>query len=353
MIDVAVIGGGPAAIAVSIHLRKRGLTVVQLDAADHRQSCHAAAQTIGLSAIELLRNLGIDTSHLADLARFPDEVQVEWSQAGTGDTHLFAMMPRSLIVDQAILRGALIAIADRTGVTRWRVSPGSIELRNRNGCWEIDAGQHAACARIVIDATGRAASVIRRHGAKLIVFDSLTAWTMIVSRTQKNTTICVASERDGWRFECACAGMLHITFVGDRESEVDQEAGLPESLMVLCRQRGFDAAAKVLQKTSAAVAYLDRAVTPGMLAIGDAAMALDPLSAGGLGRALHSAETAAGAVANALDGDLRNLLSYEKDRRRAISEHVSQRSRFYGSSRFTSEPFWKRRSASIQNDSRS
>lgn len=349
MIDVAVVGGGPAGIAACIHLRKAGLTVLQFDPADHRDDTYAAAQTVGRSTIEQLCNLGLETSLLADFARLPNVVRVDWSEEIPGSTDIFAAMPRSLVIDQSILRRALMAIAEREGVVRRQSNPGSLRLQRHNDWWEIDNDQHAARAKIIVDATGRKASLIRRHGAKLIMLDALAAWTVIVPCAATDTTVNVAAERDGWRFECTCAGKLHITFVGDQDSEQDQGLGLPVSLLSHCRRRGIDAVAskRAAQKTSAAVSYLDRAVVPAMLAIGDAAMSLDPLSAGGIARALHSAERAANAVTSALDGDLRQLAEYEKSRRRAVAEHVSQRSEFYGTCRFSSEPFWRKRSASV------
>jgi flavin-dependent dehydrogenase len=104
-------------------------------------------------------------------------------------------------------------------------------------------------------------------------------------------------------------------------------------------------------KVSAAVAYLDRAVVPAMLAVGDAAMAFDPLCAEGIGKAIRSGERAATAIIDALHGRFEALVSYENGRRTELSDHLRARTRFYGQSKYQPEPFWRARAILRQEQS--
>jgi flavin-dependent dehydrogenase len=72
-------------------------------------------------------------------------------------------------------------------------------------------------------------------------------------------------------------------------------------------------------------------------------MALDPLCAEGIAKAILSGERAAIAIIEALRGRFGALVQYERTRRSELLEHLHSRAEFYGQSKYRSEPFWETR----------
>jgi flavin-dependent dehydrogenase len=84
------------------------------------------------------------------------------------------------------------------------------------------------------------------------------------------------------------------------------------------------------------------------LAAGDAAIAVDPITGGGVVRALRSAQGAAATALACLEGDPAEALpSYETTRDADWASYLQERSAYYAlERRWEEEPFWARRHAS-------
>jgi hypothetical protein len=102
---------------------------------------------------------------------------------------------------------------------------------------------------------------------------------------------------------------------------------------------------------AAGTQFIDRAIAPGWLAIGDALIALDPLSAGGITGALEDAITATDAIVRLLGlpdcGEARDLRSNYATRADAtLNRYLVERCAIYGlERRWTKSRFWQRRAA--------
>jgi flavin-dependent dehydrogenase len=81
------------------------------------------------------------------------------------------------------------------------------------------------------------------------------------------------------------------------------------------------------------------------LAVGDAALAVDPISGSGVVRALRTARAAAATVLAMLTGDeSRPIAAYEAERDRECTQYLRERAQYYGAERrWDSAPFWRRR----------
>ena len=80
------------------------------------------------------------------------------------------------------------------------------------------------------------------------------------------------------------------------------------------------------------------------LAVGDAALAVDPISGSGVVRALQTAKAAAATVLSCLAGDESAIAAYEAERDRECTEYLFKRARYYGMERrWPNAPFWRRR----------
>jgi flavin-dependent dehydrogenase len=110
------------------------------------------------------------------------------------------------------------------------------------------------------------------------------------------------------------------------------------------RLRGRHAGpARVLAAVSA---HLHPAAGPGWIAAGDAAMAVDPLSGGGVCLALRSGMRAAGTILRELSGDRDAAREYSADVERAFTAYTDQWRCFYARERrFGAHEFWRRRAA--------
>jgi 2-polyprenyl-6-methoxyphenol hydroxylase-like FAD-dependent oxidoreductase len=70
------------------------------------------------------------------------------------------------------------------------------------------------------------------------------------------------------------------------------------------------------------------------LAVGDAALAVDPISGSGVVRALRTAVAAAGAARPALDGARDSLAAYDDDRNRECTAYLVERASYYAMERW-------------------
>lgn len=102
------------------------------------------------------------------------------------------------------------------------------------------------------------------------------------------------------------------------------------------------------QVASAASHRLERAGSSGRwLAVGDAAMAVDPVSGSGILRALVSGEAAGLATAHWLLGRREPAYDYERWLDSCFAEYKTQRHLCYGlETRWRTGPFWRRRQTS-------
>jgi flavin-dependent dehydrogenase len=90
--------------------------------------------------------------------------------------------------------------------------------------------------------------------------------------------------------------------------------------------------------------WIETASGPGWLAVGDAALACDPLSSQGMFNAFYSALMAANALRRALAGDPNALADYQRIIARVVDAYRENLAAYYSmESRWPASPFWARR----------
>jgi flavin-dependent dehydrogenase len=210
-------------------------------------------------------------------------------------------------------------------------------------------------ARFVIDASGRAAAIARRCGARRQRDDRLVGVLGIVGPDRDAARVAgtlVETDRDGWWYAAPLGGD-RVVVARMTDADLAQAGGLLDPSVWLARmRRTHHIAARVGSARLAGPLAVRPSFSqstrplagPGWLAAGEAAVAFDPLSGMGIGYALASGIEAARAAAACTAGRNEARAAFA----RAVGDHyrryLRRRSATYAiERRWSQSPFWARR----------
>lgn len=342
--DVVVVGGGPAGAAAAVTAHRRGASVTLVAAsatsgARRGESLPPGGERVvtdvfGAGAFRTERHRpssGISSAWGSDRL---DERDFVLHPLGHG-WHLDRFAFDRGLLDAARERG--VRVLEDTRVRR---------ATRRGDVWTLERdGAPAARGRVIVDASGRTATVARAQGARRHRVDRLVAvvWELAGKAARKrDATTLVEATPEGWWYTAPAPRHHRLAaFLTDADL-LPPRAQRWEALRPPPHVRAaLDGRRRVAppRATDASVAHLDRVAGPGWLATGDAVASFDPLSSQGivtavvLGRAAGEAATApcdayayAAAVEHVFAGHLADRLAY-----------------YYLEDRFASSPFWARR----------
>jgi flavin-dependent dehydrogenase len=351
--DVVIAGAGPAGAAAALCLARAGSSVALVD--PFVEIRVRVGETLPPVIRELLTSLGVWERFAGAGHRPAYAIRSAWGSAEpTDQDHIFHPYGNGWHVDRRAFDHMLVDMAVDAGA---RLITGTVgQMLRRDNAWTIEAGGIVLRARHVVDATGRAARVARRLGARRIALDRLVG--VVASLPPERTTAAdegvtlVEAVTDGWWYSARTPDdrllLAYMTdgdlWAGSTRRGDALAAGLERAPLTRARVRGApDAAVRVVASASA---QLRPASGPGWLAAGDAAMAVDPLSGNGVFLALRSGIRVAAAILSELDGDETACGDYATDVSRAFSTYAAAWRWFYGcEQRFSSSEFWSRRSS--------
>jgi len=363
--EVAVIGGGPAGAAAASTLARVGRSVLLVD---QTPACLDFKVGEGLppAARPLLRDLGALASFLeaGHLPSFGNERA--WG-GGTTTVHDFIRDPNGhgwhldrVRFDAMMRRLARDAGADLRAETRLCGF-----ARGQDGTWRLDIGtaggeSEPVQAGWLIDATGRAAHVAHQLGATTAHDDRQVAFTAVFAPQpgapeDLDSLTLVESAPDGWWYTALLPGRLRVAvFLTDADLEAARAAAKPagfDELLAQTRHVRARLAAGGYRRSAAprggpaASSRLSPGHGPGWVAIGDAAIAFDPLSSQGIFTALYSGLRAAGAIDAELSGRPGSVAGFTAELDRVQEAYRSNRRRIYAEEqRWAERDFWRRRS---------
>ena len=354
--DIAVIGAGPAGAVCALNLAPLH-RVLLID----RQVEPRAR--IGESLIPAVRRLFGDMrlwdSFVAQGHMPHHGNRSIWGSPGTTETQALRDLDGAgWHLDRARFEQWLRGHArDRGAAILTGTFPRDLRQSPTGWCFELEIDGRAipACARLIVDATGRSASIARSLGARRTADDRLVCgWFYCAERDAMASGLTdIQAEADGWWYTAPLpSGRRVIAFHTDADLPAAEDAADPDRLRGRLRDRGMlsdllhdiEPGSVEAGFCAAHGAMLDRPVGSSWLAVGDAALSFDPLSSQGLFNAIYTGLAGAESADRHLSGDGSALGEYASRIASIRDAYQTHLSAWYGMERrWADQPFWRRR----------
>lgn len=364
--DVLVVGDGPAGCSTAISVRRLGLTVIVLSRATAPRpvtqsvSPRIAQSLACLQIWDRFRQAGFTPSEgiSSSWGALPTfETDYYFQPPGVGwhvDRAHFDQLLRSDAMNRAcqfVRCGRLVSVSRQPDRRGWHVICAVPVPRPRLE----PAGKCDIRCRFLVDATGRKAATARYVGADRIFVDHQVAVAALCRGPSRDTAggrlHLEATEWGWWYYAPAGRESSIVVFVTDvdllpRNADARRKflaARWNESQVVRSVVEGmprFDA----VQVIPAGSSFLDDNVKSNWAAVGDAALAVDPLSGEGVIRSLEQGIEVAAAVASSLNDDESGVDGFRSSFRTSVTDYLNaRRSVFAVETRWPKSRFWRRR----------
>lgn len=358
--DVAIVGAGPAGSALARRLAGGGRRVALLERSRYEQP--RIGETLSPQVQPELRALGVWPAFLA-LEPLPSwGITSVWGEpAAQVHSHLASPWGSGWHIDRVAFDRLLANAAGHAGAF---VLEGA-EVRSPwfdGRRWQLCAGPSRLEARVLVDASGRSARLARQLGAQRLVLDPLVGIAAVwqgVSEAERHHLL-VESVASGWWYSAPLPGggasrsmVTMLMTDADRcaRGRLQLAAEWIGALSQAPQTHGRVASASIARSPQVHLAQSQRLLRPGKspgpwLAVGDAALAVDPLSGSGILRALQQAAQAAQVIDAVLDQprDAEALVAaHECSMDDAFSRYLWERSAQYDAEERFETPFWTRR----------
>ncbi|HSS49840.1 MAG TPA: NAD(P)/FAD-dependent oxidoreductase [Thermoanaerobaculia bacterium] len=360
---MAIIGGGPAGAAAALMLARAGRRVLLADQTPGDLD-FKIGEGLPPAARPLLRDLGalepfLDDGHLPSFGN-----ESSWG-SGTPRIHDFIRDPNGhgWHLDRVRFDAMLRRLAQEAGAELWAPARLRGFSREAGGAWRLSIGpaekEQETRAGWLVDATGRAAYVARQLGAKTAYDDRQVAFTALFAPRpgepeDHDSLTRVESAPDGWWYTALLPGKRRVVaFLTDADLEAARAAAQPAGFDELLAQThnvrsrlatgGYRRLAAP-RGGPAASARLIPGHGDGWVAIGDAALAFDPLSSQGILTALYGGLRAARSIESELAGTRGSVKGFSEDLHRVHEAYRRNRLAIYAEEkRWAERDFWRRR----------
>jgi 2-polyprenyl-6-methoxyphenol hydroxylase-like FAD-dependent oxidoreductase len=349
--DLVVAGGGPAGLAVAIEATACGAAVTVLDAAVGRAT--SLGEHLAPSSRSALERLGVWDEFCAGPHLPCFQQRSAWGSSEVDErSSIYNPYGAGWLIERPALDRTLRQRARRLGarVERGRV----VDCTRTASGWRIGTDAGAVLdAAVVVDATGRRCRMLRATGGDVRMVDRLVAISAQygpVATGLGPTGMLVESTPAGyWYSADGPGGGVVVVFV--TEPGTIAAAGARDAWHA-CLESARHTAARLVGRSiagrwethSAGVQRGTAADDSRCVAVGDAALAVDPLSGSGLRRALESAAGAAAAALGLVANDPRPAAVYNEALDAMLATHLDERSTIYAlEQRWPAATFWSDR----------
>lgn len=309
--DVVIVGQGIAGLAMSWLLTREGIGHVVLGRSAEGER-PALAETLPPSAIQLLHSMGLRKLFESCGTRTFGYHSL-WGTDTVKDTNFFSHHPFNygLKLDkQAVVQSLTEAAGDNcipcdALTDDVQVQDGGCHVAYRHGQQE-----YTLPGRLVVDATGRNRAVLKRLGAASDVYDHQMALSCHLPRVRHPKLkhgVFTEAFQGGWGMVSAVDDSRSVmTLFTERDSQLlpamKQYSHWADILSETVYLKDFLTSEALTQVWGheANSSKATQVAGPYHLAIGDAAIAFDPLSSHGISNALFTARAAAGVVVQAI-----------------------------------------------------
>lgn len=290
MTDICIIGGGPAGSVLAARLAQFGLGVYLVERATFPR--RHVGESLSPGVLPLLKSIGAGPA--LEAARYPRvrKVQLSWgAEQGWREPE-----GQGLLVDRGHFDGLLLEHARACGVRI--LQPAALEGWKRLGAgWRLavrSAGRRVELeARMLADASGRAGALgRRRHRTGPATLALYGYWTG--KGLPEHPRIVAGADAWFWGVPLPDGVYNTLVFINPRDLRAmpgtlaDKFHALIATSSLLPPGGGVDLLGSV-QATDATPYLAEDCVTRDSITVGDAGLALDPLSSSGVQRAVQSA----------------------------------------------------------------
>jgi flavin-dependent dehydrogenase len=355
-IAVAIIGAGPAGLAVALLCRLAQVPTAIVSIV--RPGALQLPETLPAMGRRHLETL--DVWKAFNQAGFDRHLSMSsaWGTAELTERHSiynpwgpgwYLDRPRfdQLLLDAAIHRGASV------------ISPARlVRVSRERELWTLylDHPQHQVLtADFVVDASGRSSAFARHRGIRRFNLDRLisVAVQCTPALTQDRQAL-VESAPSGWWYSVPSGRMLALAYFTDATSDPAQWRTTGSLLSLLdqtihTKRRVGEITSAMPHTRVASTSFLPELQGPGWLAVGDAALSYDPLASQGVLSALKSGIFAWETISSYLEGQADSAHAYEENERKSFAHFLNEWRHFYSmEGRWPSAPFWKQRTETPQ-----
>jgi flavin-dependent dehydrogenase len=354
---VLVVGGGPAGLATAIGLAKQHIGALVVERSVYNDV--RIGEHLQPSALLQLRSIGSRSSPLLKPHFASGGVEAYWGSQTPNYMDYFSHPgQRGLNLLRPQFDADLARVCERCGATVLRDAHLTHALR-ATGDWEVDIAFgrrfRKQSVSIIVDATGRPATFSRRQGAKILADDRQVAVLLFAndSRAGTNTRSLIETVEIGWWYYAPLAPTrslcMLVTDDGLLPRGTQSDLGswwldqLGRTVQLVPRFR-HDGPVQRLIVRSARSQHIDPAYGTGWIAVGDAAMAFDPLASQGIAKALDHGKRAAAHIAAYLGGDSSSLRRLALEFEAEFAAYRTTRANYYRlENRWPASAFWSRR----------
>ncbi|MDQ3258985.1 MAG: NAD(P)/FAD-dependent oxidoreductase [Acidobacteriota bacterium] len=357
--DVVVLGGGPTGTATAIALAHSGRTVAVIERSNYDRV--RVGETLPPRARLPLVDLGVWDRFINEGHAASPAILSAWGQDELYENHfIYNPYGHGWHIDRRRFDEMLALVAEEAGavVCRGARVTACRPLASRE--WQVkftsEGKPSDLQAGFLVDATGRASIVARRQRAERIFYDRLVGLVSFFSARSPEEegdyqTLVEAVEEGWWYSAWLPNSQLVVAYMTDADLIPKGRARVNEHWQNRLAKAPHTSSRvggciheTILHSVAANSYRMHRITGTNWLAVGDAAIAFDPLSSQGIYNALQSGLRAAPAIERGLRGEQTALEEYELWTRKKFDEYLQMRVMHYSrEQRWPSSAFWRRR----------